>query len=100
MSIIEKLEILFNDFKKEISDLKDQASVLNLKSKFLGKKGEISNVLKSLKDATPEERREIGPKANDIKEKNGDRIAVFFVPFSSVNSYRYKLVLTSSNGYK
>ncbi|WP_372655512.1 phenylalanine--tRNA ligase subunit alpha [Halobacteriovorax sp.] len=65
--MIKKLDELFSQFEGKIGGLTNQADILNLKSEFLGKKGLISDVLKSLKDATPDERKAIGPKANDIK---------------------------------
>ena len=68
MSMIDNLNEAFESFKKEISDLNSQPEVLNLKSSYLGKKGKISDILKSLKDATPEQRKEIGPVANKIKD--------------------------------
>ena len=33
------------------------------------KKGSLSEILKSLKDATPEERKAIGPKSNQVKQE-------------------------------
>lgn len=66
--MVSKLEELYEEFTKSLAELNDQAEILNLKAAFLGKKGKVSDVLKSLKDATPEERKEIGPKANEIKD--------------------------------
>lgn len=66
--MIEKLEQLFKEFENSLLQVKEQADVLSLKAKYLGKKGYVSEVLKSLKNATPEERKEIGPKANAIKD--------------------------------
>ena len=67
--MINKLDSLYTDFKSKIEDLSTQADILNLKSEYLGKKGLVSEVLKSLKDATVEQRKEIGPKANSIKDQ-------------------------------
>lgn len=77
--MIQKLDELFKEFQTSLAGLTLQADVLNLKSDYLGKKGKISDVLKSLKTASPEERKEIGPVANDIKTKMtklfGDKLA-------------------------
>jgi len=67
MSMIQKLDDLHQEFQGQIKGLSNQADVLNLKADYLGKKGKVSEILKSLKDATPEERKELGPKANSIK---------------------------------
>ena len=65
--MIEKLDELFVIFKEKLAPLSEQSDVLNLKAEYLGKKGPISDVLKSLKDATNEERKTIGSKANILK---------------------------------
>ncbi|MBC77833.1 MAG: phenylalanine--tRNA ligase subunit alpha [Halobacteriovoraceae bacterium] len=67
--MLEKIESLFTDFKEQINNVDKQADVLNLKSSFIGKKGALSEILKSLKDATPEQRKAIGPKSNEVKQQ-------------------------------
>ena len=67
--MLDQLNAVFAEFEKTLPGLQTQADILNLKSDYVGKKGKISDVLKSLKDATPEERKEIGPVANGIKDK-------------------------------
>ncbi|MBT3980348.1 MAG: phenylalanine--tRNA ligase subunit alpha [Bacteriovoracaceae bacterium] len=66
--MMQKLDDLFTQFQSELKDCKNKQEILNLKPKYLGKKGEISNILKSLKDATAEQRKEIGPKSNEVKQ--------------------------------
>lgn len=61
------LESLLNDFQKELLSIQKVADLLNLKSKFIGKQGPLSDVMKNLKDATPEEKKIIGSKANEVK---------------------------------
>ena len=67
--MLRKLDGLWSDFKLGLSQAKSVTAVLNLKSKYLGKKGQLSEILKGLKDATPEERRSIGQKSNDYKRE-------------------------------
>lgn len=67
--MINKLNASFAEFEKELSQTNSKNDVLNLKAKYLGKTGIVSEVLKSLKDATPEERKTIGALSNDIKTK-------------------------------
>ena len=69
---------LHTDFKAQIQNCSKQADVLNLKSQVLGKKGALSEILKSLKDATVEERKEIGPVSNKIKQ---DILLILFIDF-------------------
>jgi phenylalanyl-tRNA synthetase alpha chain len=63
------LESLLNDFTKELHGVNKIADLLNLKAKFIGKQGPLADVMKNLKDATPEEKRTIGSKANELKNK-------------------------------
>lgn len=72
--MIEKIENLFIEFKSAISASLTVPDVLNLKSQFLGKKGELAAIIKSLKDATPEERKSIGAKSNEVKQEMEDLI--------------------------
>lgn len=67
--MIDKIDALYEKFKVDIQAVSKQADVLNLKSEVIGKKGSLSEILKSLKDATPEERKEIGPKSNQVKSE-------------------------------
>lgn len=67
--MIKELEALSKEFTESLDKISDEASILNLKSEFLGKKGKVSEILKGLKDATPDERKVIGPKANGLKEE-------------------------------
>ncbi len=63
-----KLEEIEKDFTTRIEALAKEADLLNLKSEFLGKAGKLSEVLKGLRNCSPEERKVIGPKANAIKD--------------------------------
>ncbi len=66
--MLQKLEELQKNFDAQIDGCLKQAEVLNLKSQVLGKKGSLSEILKSLKDASNEERKAIGPKSNEVKQ--------------------------------
>src|SRR5690606_34394701 len=64
---MQDLESLLTHFTSELNEIKKIPDLLNLKAKYLGKQGPISDVMKNLKDATPEEKRTIGAKANELK---------------------------------
>lgn len=66
------LESVVSDFKTELDTVTKMADLLNLKAKFLGKQGPISEVMKNLKDASVEEKRAIGAKANEVKTQIED----------------------------
>lgn len=61
------LDTLLQDFTAELTKVQRVADLLNLKAKYIGKQGPLSDVMKNLKDATPEERKLIGAKANEVK---------------------------------
>ena len=63
------LDALMNDFRREIQETRTKADVANVKADFLGKKGRLSEILKSLKNATVEERKRIGAKSNQYKQE-------------------------------
>ncbi len=65
--MIAKLDELFGQFKTQLQEMTDQSAVLNLKADYVGKKGKLSEILKSLKNASNQERKDVGPKANLIK---------------------------------
>ncbi len=52
----------------EIASAENRAHLQELKAKLIGKKGEITSLLKKIKDIPPEERKEFGKKVNQIKE--------------------------------
>jgi phenylalanyl-tRNA synthetase alpha chain len=85
--MIDKLKAVFAKFEEEVSLLTTKPDILNLKSKYLGKKGDLSDVLKGLKSASQEERKEIGPVANEIKIKIQNTIQekLSFVEISEIN---------------
>lgn len=66
--MIEKLGQLFKSFQETLPKLTTSAEILNLKSEYLGKTGHLSEVLKSLKDASVEEKKQLGPVAQKMKD--------------------------------
>jgi phenylalanyl-tRNA synthetase alpha chain len=60
---------ILQQFEAQLADLTKVADVLNLKAQILGKQGALSEILKGLKDATPEQRKTLGAEANVAKEK-------------------------------
>lgn len=73
--MLEELDAIYGDFVSSIQSCQTEADLLNLKSDVLGKKGKVSKVMAGLKTATPEERKQVGPKANQIKQNIQDMIS-------------------------
>ena len=57
----EKLNELLTSLQSEVKEIKTEAEYLNLKSKYLGKKSELSQAMSTIKDMTTEEKKENGP---------------------------------------
>lgn len=65
--MIEKLDELKKQAREELGSVSDEAALQNLKARFLGKKGVITEILKSMKDLSPEERPKMGQLVNEAK---------------------------------
>ena len=65
--MLKKIEELQQEFRTAFEEVKTKVDLLNLKADFIGKKGKISKILKSLKDAAPEERKTLGAESNLLK---------------------------------
>lgn len=65
----EKLQSLLLQAKNEIVNAKALKELEELRIKYLGKKGEVTLVLKNMKDLSQEERPLVGKIANEIREQ-------------------------------
>ena len=66
--LLKSLEHLQEELDKVINQARDEPALVNLKASFLGKKGKLTEVLKGLGKLNPEDRPEVGAKANEVKE--------------------------------
>ena len=64
----EKIEEIKKQAEERIKEIKDSKELQDLKVKVLGKKSELSNLLKSLGSLSPEERPKIGAFVNDARK--------------------------------
>ena len=70
----EKLKSIMDEALKQI-DISEKLEVLNdIKVAFLGKKGELTSVLKSMKDVAPEDRPKVGQLVNDARTVIGEKL--------------------------
>lgn len=67
--MINKLKELEGEAKQKIEAASDLDQLKEIKIKFLGKKGALTTLLRSLGSVTPEERPAIGQKANALREE-------------------------------
>ena len=64
----EKLENISKLAKEKIAEIKDLQALNDFRVKILGKKGELTEILRGMKDLSPEERPIIGNLVNKIKD--------------------------------
>lgn len=63
----EKLLSLLHDAEEEISKVTKEADLMNIKSKYLGKKSELAELMANIKNLSIEEKKTIGKAINDFK---------------------------------
>lgn len=59
---------IFAEAKELIEKAQESTTVEELRIKYLGKKGEVTSILKSMGSLMPEERKELGMKVNKVKQ--------------------------------
>lgn len=69
------VKAIVEEASKKIADIKAKDELDELRLNFLGKKGKLSAVLKSMKDVSPEERPEVGKWVNEAKSHIEEQIA-------------------------
>jgi len=79
---------VLKDASKEIDLANSQEDIQNLKVSYLGKKGKITELLKSLKDLSIEEKKTIGAQINLLRDNVDSLIKekLFEVKNNEINS--------------
>ena len=67
--IEQKIKKIEEEAKQQIQIINDLKQLEALRIKYLGRKGELTNILRSLKDLSLEQRKVIGPKAQQLKQE-------------------------------
>ena len=60
---------VLNEATKEIEESSNQLDLQNVKVAYLGKKGKITELLKSLKDLSLDEKKSIGAELNQLRSE-------------------------------
>ncbi|MDD5071828.1 MAG: phenylalanine--tRNA ligase subunit alpha [Patescibacteria group bacterium] len=71
----EKIEKLKKEILDSLARAKDEKVLRDLEIKYLGRKGELTKILRGLKDLNEKEKKEIGQLANEIKKEIEDKFA-------------------------
>ena len=72
--MLNQLEALEREALAEIAGTDDLKSLDAARVKYLGRKGRVTDILRGLGQATPEERPALGQKANEVKQAIADAI--------------------------
>jgi phenylalanyl-tRNA synthetase alpha chain len=75
MSLLDELKQKEQEAVEEIDKTKDLNQLEKVKVSFLGRKGSLSNLVKRLKDISPDEKPAAGKLANQIKDKIGELLS-------------------------
>lgn len=65
----EKIQKIREAALEEIQKIKDDKDIFEVEKKYLGRKSELTELLKNLKNLSPVEKKEIGPLANQTKSE-------------------------------
>ena len=63
----EKVEAIISELKNDIESVKTSQDIVDIKAKYIGKSGSINELMKNMKDLSPEERKEVGQVVNVAK---------------------------------
>ena len=71
----ENLNTILDEIKASLRDMQQNEALQELKVKYLGKKGEITQMMKQMGSLSPEERPAFGQKINALRKKAEKRPA-------------------------
>lgn len=70
----DKLQELREKIQKDLSEVKSVEDLKNIRVQYLGKKGALTSILRTLGDVAAEERPKIGKMVNEVRAKMEERI--------------------------
>ena len=63
----EKFDLILKSAQEDLSTISNSKDLFDLKTKYLGKSGEVTSLLRGMKDVPPQERSSFGKMVNDLK---------------------------------
>lgn len=67
--MLERLETLKTEALEQLTLVKDEGALRTWENMYLGRKSEFNNLLRGVKDLSPEERKLVGAKGNALKQE-------------------------------
>ena len=74
MDVLKKLATIEKEFTGELSSCKDAQQAENIRVKYLGRKGELTGILRAVSGLSAEQKKEVGKRANSLKNKFSEKI--------------------------
>lgn len=75
MSLVEEIEAIYKEAVSELSKLNSEDELDNKKNLFVGKKGKLTQILKTMASLSVEERKTLGKLANETQAKIDSLVA-------------------------
>ena len=75
MSVVDTLSDIKRRVGEELKELDGSAALENLRVRVLGKKGELTALLKGMGQLSPEERPKVGAQINEVRQWLAERMA-------------------------
>ena len=69
-----KIILVRDEFTAELEKAENSADLEAIRVKYLGKKGPVTELMKGMKDLTPDEKKAFGQKVNDLKSELTDKL--------------------------
>lgn len=73
MDVQEKIKKIEEQIESAVNEVKSSKSLLEIKMRFLGKTGEISSLMKNMRDVPPEQRPSLGKILNSFRQWTEER---------------------------
>ncbi|MFQ5951966.1 MAG: phenylalanine--tRNA ligase subunit alpha [Candidatus Omnitrophota bacterium] len=74
MDVLKKLETIEKEFADALAGCKDVQEAEDVRIKYLGRKGVLTEILRSLPELSPDQKKEVGKRANILKNEFETRI--------------------------
>lgn len=72
--MIENKNKILNELEKDLQNVDTNQDIIELKAKYLGKKGLVTSLTFNMKDLSLEERKEVGMIVNDLRSEVSEKI--------------------------
>ena len=72
--MIEKKNEILSELENDLKNVGTSQNVIELKAKYLGKKGLVTSLTSNMKDLSIEERKEVGMIVNELRSEVGEKI--------------------------